>query len=230
MRTEEYYKKFHSQVESMREKLDVNHSVLPRRRRPSKRKDDNQDTAHSHTNTYDLYRQAFFQALDTIKTCIEDRFNQKGMSAHIALEQLLLKTSAEESVEEELNTIIKFNNSDFNWLSLEHELELLSLSDSKFNVISEFFAWIAKGQNNSVYPQLSNIAKLLLLMPASNAATEMSFSAMKRLKSDIRSSMSQVRLNSLMLLHVHNDLTDTIDIQEVIRLFAAYHPRREKNL
>ena len=52
------------------------------------------------------------------------------------------------------------------------------------------------------------LAKLNLVMPATNATSERSFSALRRMKTYLRSTMKQERLNSIMTLHIHKDLTD----------------------
>ena len=49
-------------------------------------------------------------------------------------------------------------------------------------------------------------------MPATNAESERSFSAVRRIKSYLRSTMSQQRLNHLMVLHVHSDHTDKFNL------------------
>ena len=48
-------------------------------------------------------------------------------------------------------------------------------------------------------------------MPATNAISERSFSALKRVKTYLRSTTGEGRLNHLMLLHVHKELADSID-------------------
>ena len=63
--------------------------------------------------------------------------------------------------------------------------------------------------------------KLLLVMPATNATSERSFSALRRVKTYLRSSMGQMQLNNLMVLHVHKDLTDGLDLNEVGNEFVG---------
>ena len=41
------------------------------------------------------------------------------------------------------------------------------------------------------------------MMPATNAASEHSASALRLIKTHSRSSMSQLRMNNLMVLHIH---------------------------
>jgi len=51
-------------------------------------------------------------------------------------------------------------------------------------------------------------------MPATNATSERSFSALRRIKSYLCSTMSQQRLNNLMLIYVHKDKTDMLDLRK----------------
>ena len=70
------------------------------------------------------------------------------------------------------------------------------------------------------------MAKLLLVMPATNSTSERSFSCMRRVKSYLRSTMTQERLNHLMILHVHKELTDSINLCDVANEFVRVHERR----
>ena len=57
------------------------------------------------------------------------------------------------------------------------------------------------------------LIRLVLFMPAAIANSERSFSAMRRIKTYLRSTMSQVRVNAAMVLHVHKHLTDSLDLE-----------------
>jgi len=61
----------------------------------------------------------------------------------------------------------------------------------------------------------------------SSATAERSFSAMRRLKTYLRSTMSTERLNSVMTVHVHKDLLDCIDDFAVVRDFVACNEVRK---
>ena len=65
------------------------------------------------------------------------------------------------------------------------------------------------------------VMKLILVLPETNASSECSFSAMRRIKSYLRSSMSQGRLNHLMLLSVHKDLIDKLNLVDVANEFVS---------
>ena len=57
-------------------------------------------------------------------------------------------------------------------------------------------------------------------MPKMNTASERSLSAMKRIKSYLRSTMTRQHLNHLMLLHVQKDQTDRLNLTEVVNDFV----------
>jgi hypothetical protein len=48
---------------------------------------------------------------------------------------------------------------------------------------------------------------------------ERSFSALRRLKTWLRSTMSQTRLNAVAVIHVHQNICDTIDIEVLVDNF-----------
>ena len=52
-------------------------------------------------------------------------------------------------------------------------------------------------------------------MPASNAVSERSFSAMPRLYTYLRTNMGNSRLNNMMLLHIHKNRLDNLSLLEV---------------
>ena len=65
------------------------------------------------------------------------------------------------------------------------------------------------------------LVKLVLVMPAINAISERSFSAMRRTKTYLRSTMLQERLNATMVLHVHKESTDAPDLQRLSNEFVS---------
>ena len=52
-------------------------------------------------------------------------------------------------------------------------------------------------------------------MPATNAISECSFSAMRHLKTYLRSTMGQSRLNHVMLLNINKESVDSLDIDNI---------------
>ena len=61
---------------------------------------------------------------------------------------------------------------------------------------------------------------------ATNATSERSFSALRRAKSYLQSTMKQLRLNNIMMLHVHKTRTDSLDLVEVANEFVSFRDVR----
>ena len=66
------------------------------------------------------------------------------------------------------------------------------------------------------------------MAPATNAISERSFSALKRVKGYLRATMGQNQLYHLMLLHVHSELTDEINLVEAANRFVQNNDARKK--
>ena len=61
------------------------------------------------------------------------------------------------------------------------------------------------------FGQLCRVAHLILVMPATNAVSERSFSTLRRVKSYLRSTMNQQRLNHLMIASIYKESLDAMD-------------------
>ena len=75
----------------------------------------------------------------------------------------------------------------------------------------------------------SEIHALLLLystIPMTSATAEHTFSTLRRLKNYLRSTMSQERLNHIIILHTHKDRTDMIKLEEIAEEFVAFNECR----
>ena len=76
---------------------------------------------------------------------------------------------------------------------------------------------------------LSNVLRLLqtyLLAPMSAASGERTFSSQRRVKTYLRSTMTEVRYNNLMVLHVNKERTDKLDLNLIAKLFTQKNERR----
>jgi len=78
-----------------------------------------------------------------------------------------------------------------------------------------------------VFGEVCIFLKLCLVIPTSSATAERSFSAMRRLKTYLRSTMTTERLNSMMVLHVHRDLLDDIEEAPIVDEFVACNEMRK---
>ena len=95
----------------------------------------------------------------------------------------------------------RFITKDMNILEIIHFMQ--SLNSSEREVLS----------------QVVVLVKLVLLAPATNASSERSFSALKRRKTyDV---FNDERLNNLMVLHIHREKTDKLNLVDIANRFVG---------
>ena len=99
---------------------------------------------------------------------------------------------------------------------LEGKVESLPQSSIAYYLSSivEFIKKLSPIQK-ALIPQVHCLVSLILVMPATNATSERSFSALRRVKTFLRTTMTQLRLNNSMILFVHSNLTDKINLVEL---------------
>lgn len=76
---------------------------------------------------------------------------------------------------------------------------------------------------------LEEVHKVLLLyltVPLSSATAERAFSSLRRLKSYLRSTMTQKRLNHVVLLNTHKDQVDQMCIVDIAKQFISRNQTR----
>jgi hypothetical protein len=83
---------------------------------------------------------------------------------------------------------------------------------------------VLNATNVDLYPSIHRILTILLTMPVSSATSERSFSAMRRIKSYLRSTMGDERLSSLSLMHVLRQIP--VEIDKVLSEFINRKNRR----
>ena len=85
-------------------------------------------------------------------------------------------------------------------------------------------------ENNlvEVFPETETLLKIIITTPMATAEAERCFSTLKRVKTFLRNTMTQERLNALAMLSMEKRLvTDMIDFnQRVIERFANLKERR----
>ena len=174
------------------------------------------------TTACDYYRPLYFLLLDTSIQQLEERFHGNfSFLTYQALENMLLTekfrdVAADLSVYQEIN-----------WADFQIQVELFRSKRSVKSLsnavgILQGMAPELRGE----YSEVEKLVRLLLVSPASSAEAERSFSALRRLKTWLRSTMTQVRLNSLAVCHVHQEVLDVIDVDALINEFVSRNETR----
>lgn len=223
MRNKVMFASFWKHVECLRSRTDTDEPTLPRKRKAPARYETGGEGSHADT-VEDHYRRIYFEALDLAVTCIEERFNQPGYMTYRNLEELLVKAANKEDYAKEFEEIVSFYEDDFDAMELSTQLTIFSSSFTRegsrvtLREAIKYLQDLSAGER-LFFKQVCRIAQLILVMPATNAASERSFSAMKPVKTYLRSTMGQARLNHLMTLIIYKDEAEKLDLKVVANEF-----------
>jgi hypothetical protein len=78
--------------------------------------------------------------------------------------------------------------------------------------------------------ELFKLVITAVVLPVSSAACERSFSSMKLIKTYLRTTMADQRLSDLTVLAVESERAKRLDIDNIVKLFAALHKNRRVQL
>ena len=87
------------------------------------------------------------------------------------------------------------------------ELEKIKFPDDKI----KFFQDLEPSSKN-LMSEVGKIIELILVLPATNATSERSFSKLKLVKTTLRSTMSPACLNHYMMFSVYKEHVDSLDL------------------
>ena len=208
MRSHEAFKLFFGLVECVRESTGTEKPTLPRKRKAPSHFEIGHGEGYHAQSTENHYRLIYFEALDYAISSIKYRFDQPGFQVYKNLEELLVRAANKQDYSTELKDVLALYGDDFNESDLTTQLQIFSTSfetDSHPITLQEsikFLQNLTSGQRIFL-SQVCTVASLILVMPATNAASERSFSTLRRVKSYLRSTMKQARLNHTMVLHIY---------------------------
>lgn len=140
-----------------------------------------------------------------------------GLRRYLKLEAMLLQGKIDDS---DVDIVHSYPELDYHCLSTQlalfHSQMKYSSLQTAVNVMREVHPDVRK-----LFNQVERLLRLLLVCPASSCEAERSLSALRRLKTWLRNSMSQSRLNSVAICHVHQQLLDDIDLTSLCADFAS---------
>jgi hypothetical protein len=230
-RTDAKFDEFWSATEHATCELDLEPPHVPRRRKVPKRIDDGTSDGDFPDSPEAVHRPIYFQLIDLLQTELKDRFASNDHEALISIETLLLDSIVKSEPSAEcIAKITSFYGTDLDPTKLEVELSIFYhqmnneiLPRTDIQGICEIFR-----VNNyaSLYPQIHTLFKLYLV-PVASAGAERSFSTLRRVKTWMRSTMTEDRRSSLALC-VEKEVTKHLEgnIGELVSQFADSSSRR----
>lgn len=230
LRSEERFEDIYKDVENLADKLDLKYPSEPRKRKPPRRLEqiENPEPPVDLTMKTRL-RKIFFEALDLLKNELESRFDQQSLKAVESLENVLFDAcEGKVPTIEDLRRALGKYDGDFDIDDLHTQLKMMkNLPGIRLKScieLADLFRSVSAVTKN-IFNEVTKLLTLLLTVPVSAATSERSFSALRRLKTYLRSTMTQKRLNHVTLLHIHKEETADIDLHEVMREFVLRKDR-----
>lgn len=239
MRNERDFSLFYEKVKFSANRLkEVSEPIVPRKRkRPNYsilqhvigNKESSAPQFHPES-PYDYYKPIYFEALDSIVMAIKDRFDQPAFKVFMQTEQLLLKAIKKEDVDDVLNNIGIYFSGDYDHNSLIAELQLLpTIFENNPTHLGEIVEVLKalSAEKKKLLENIITIVKIILTNGATSATPERSFSMLRRIKTWLRSRMTQKRLNALCILNDNKQILDDISLIKVANDFVGERPERK---
>ncbi len=210
-RTKEAFITVYTSATDLVTSLDIEPIKMPHLRKPQRR---HAGTAEPYVPSTDqeYYRVQFFQVLDIVTTQLTKRFEQEGLQHLVKLEKVLLSGQVNDVVD--LYPELQFQ-------SLKVQLAMFT-ANYTYKTCSEVTEIMRNmvPEVRGLFSQVEALLCLLLVVPASSAEAERSFSALRC------SSMSQTRLNSVAVCHVHRERMYNLDKKKLCQEFVQVTDRR----
>ena len=213
---------FWARTVSQAAKLEVDEPRLKRQMRPPRRLDSGGEPAHPKTPE-EAFKRLFIEAIDHLQRSITCRCQEADKSDDrvLAAGEKALLTGEDEAV----STTARFYGLNEPRLHL-HTSMLQDLCEARGRRLSSLQDVVdvlneGEGEKRVLLEECTALVKLLLTAPATSCTAERSFSMLRRLKSYLRTTITQERLNHTAVLATHANETMALDRDALIQDFIT---------
>ena len=91
-------------------------------------------------------------------------------------------------------------------------------------VVAEVLQLMQENDLFDMLPEFAKVMVILAVIPATSGSAERSFSALRRLKTYLRNTMGQERINSIALINIERECANAVmekDMERIINIFAS---------
>ncbi|KAK0155291.1 Zinc finger MYM-type protein 1 [Merluccius polli] len=217
-RNTEHFEAVFKEAEDRCASLSLEPIVLPRTQRPPKRYS-GQAPAYTPQSAVEFYRVEFYRVLDTVDTQISERFMQPGIQTLKEIENTLLTPTANDAA---IRRYPELKEDDLRvQLAMFKRKYKVSTTADAVHALKEM-----PPEVRGLFDQVETLVRLLMVVPISSAEAERSFSGLRRLKTWLRSTMTQKRLNGIAVCHIHQERLDSLKKQEIAQQYVQGVERR----
>ena len=218
IRTSESFESIFKKAQEMIDGLGLEPVILPKRKIP-RRFQEGEAAEHQFKSAEEVYRTQFYAAIDVAITSLDEYFDSPDITEYQELSNMLV-TGAFSS------DLVK-NYPELGSSTLAVELQMYVNNFKRLTLAEHLIVFREMEQSvRRMFPAVENLLRLLLTSPASSCEAERSFSALRRLKTWLRSTMTQTRLNHVAICHGHRDMLSEISGQEIAEEFVRANDAR----
>ena len=202
-RSELSFNYLYDQVVKTARQVGIGSPALPRFRRKHSRVDGGSHP-HQFSSPRDYYRHLYFQTCDLLLNELQDRFEGNcNLAPVMALESLLVKAANGEDSNTEIESLQdSCFADDLDFTALRRHLPFLvdgvKQSDPRIRKVTTVQTVCSAMNSNKTYkqmlPEVQKLLRLYLTVPVTTSTSERSFSALKRLLTYLRATMTEKRL------------------------------------
>lgn len=242
IRSDEYFDTFYSKVVTESEYL-TDEPRLPRVRRPPARfVTDTTLIPEAPQTCTELYKRQYQNVIDELLKALHNRFKQSIFPLLCKVQELLIAVangSCASTIDKFCVEIQPFTIGDIDCDRLKQECSMVYdffktvIQDKEMRIkkVSKISTIIdvlnVQPIGKTMFHQFNRLLRLYLTVPVSTATAERSFSVMNRMKTCLRSTMTQTRLNSVFLTHIYKEKTDDIDLKNLCLTFTSKNEQRK---
>jgi Domain of unknown function (DUF4371)/hAT family C-terminal dimerisation region len=212
-----HYEQLLDQAKKKSIEFDLITPQLPRRRQPPKRYTGPAVSFH-HQTVEQYFVAEYYILIDTALSRLNEIINQEGAVTFQLLESCLLSGRVNESCN-------KYPELDISRLGIQ-----LGMFQQQFAYATvDEAAAVLRTQVPEVrmlFSQVEVLLRILLVIPVTSCEAERSFSSLRRLKTWLRSTMTQERLNNVAVCNVHHEFLDGLELQSIANNFVESNERR----
>ena len=170
--------------------------------------------SHHRINTY-------YASIDKVLSELELRFSGNDQEILFALGNIC---HSETPDKESFSRIAKFYNIDGEILEAEQKMyaSFRHVRGLGYMTVSEMLETMRENDLFDMFPEFSSVVHILAVIPATSCSAERSFSALRRLKTYLRSTMGQQRVSNIALINIERAYANSVvnnDMNRIIREF-----------
>ena len=228
MRTDEKWEDIWRYVISKSTELDLEMPQLPRIRRPPKKLEQSTTVVAPH-QFHDIKTKCkvdYFELLDLLVAELDRRFDQPGMKKLLVIERVLTATNEPNDIDDVMDYYSVFISSKSSLIrQLESLKDLCGGKQSNVSDVIDKLRDIHQKNLDILFNDVLFLARIYLASPVTSVECERSFSMLRRLKTWLRRTTGQSRLNHELILLAHS--ARQVDLDSVIDDFICLNDRRK---